>query len=133
MALEYSNPIASVDGVPIPCPSSYKYGLQDISESDAGRTEDTVMQKQRIGQCVKIELAWQNVSIEDGAKILQAFQPEYVEVKYLDGLEGKFLTSEFYVGDRSSTLYYTKYGKWSKISFNIIERDGRKAGVSDDE
>lgn len=130
--LESLNPIYSVDGKEIPCPSTYEFNLQDISEADAGRTEDTVMDKQRIGQCVKLGLAWQNVSIENAARILQAFQPEYITVRYLDALHGKFVTSEFYVGDRSAPLYNTRIGKWSKISFNIIERDGRKEGVSDD-
>ena len=37
------NPIRSVDGKAIKCPSGYKYSLNDISASDAGRTEDTVL------------------------------------------------------------------------------------------
>lgn len=130
--LESTNPIYSVDGVAIPCPSSYKWKLEDISDSDAGRTEDTVMDKQRIGQVVGLELAWAAVTIEDAAKILTVFNPEYVTVKYLDAKEGKFITSEFYVGNRSAPLYNSTLNRWQKISFNLIERDGRKAGVSDD-
>lgn len=118
------NPIRSVDGHAVPCPSSYKWALEDISASDAGRTEDTVMDKKRIGQVVKLEFVWNNVSIEDAAEILSAFNPEYITVCYLDAKEGKYRTSEFYVGNRTSPLYNSVLGLWSKISFNIIERSG---------
>jgi len=123
---EEYNPIRSVDGFAIPCPSTYQWKLEDISASDAGRTEDTVMDKKRIGQAVGIELKWQNVSIEDAAKILEAFNPEYITVCYLDAKEGSYVTSEFYVGNRSAPLYNSALGLWKEISFNIIERDGRK-------
>jgi len=118
------NPIKSVDGEAVKCPSHYQWKLQDISNSDAGRTEDTVMDKKRIGQCVKLELEWQNVTIAEAAKILQKFNPEYITICYLDAMSGTYKTSEFYVGDRSAPLYNTRKGVWSNISFNVIERSG---------
>lgn len=105
--------------------SSYKWKLEDISSSDAGRTEDTVMDKKRIGQVVGIDLEWKNVSIEDAATILTAFNPEYITVCYLDAKAGEFITSEFYVGNRNAPLYNAALGVWQSITFNIIERDGR--------
>lgn len=124
MALESTNPIKSVDGTAIPCPSSYTWSLQDISASNSGRTEDTVMDKKRIGQIVKLNLSWKAVSIEDASTILTAFNPEYITVRYLDAMTGDFQTKEFYVGDRSTPLYNSTLGVWDKISFNIIQRDG---------
>jgi hypothetical protein len=124
--MEYDeyNPLRSVDGKLVKCPSSYQWKMQDISASDAGRTEDTKMDKKRIGQIRKIELEWQNVSITDAAAILQAFNPEYIEVCYLDAMTGTYRTSEFYVGDRSTPLYNAKLGVWNNVAFNIIERSG---------
>lgn len=119
------NPIRSVDGKAIPCPSGYKYMLQDISASDAGRTEDTVMDKKRIGQCVKLELEWQNIDSDTASTVLQAFNPQYISVCYLDAMSGGYKTSEFYVGDRSAPAYNVRLGVWSNVSFNVIERDGR--------
>lgn len=118
------NPLRSVDGKLIKCPSSYQWKMQDISASDAGRTEDTRMDKKRIGQIRKLELEWENVSIADTAAILQAFNPEYVEICYLDAMTGAYRTGEFYVGDRSSPLYNSTIGLWSNIAFNVIERSG---------
>lgn len=124
------NPIISVNGAAVKCPSSYKYTLSDVSASDAGRTEDGVMHKKRIGQLVKLEIAWNNVTTEEAAAILTAFNPEYVNVRYLDAKSGSFQTREFYVGDRSAPLYNATLGLWSNISFNIIERGGAMTSAS---
>lgn len=118
------NPIKSVDGQPIPCPSSFQWALEDLSAGDAGRTEDTVMDKKRIGQIVKLNLEWKNVSIKNASTILKLFNPEYINVCYLDAKVGEYRTSTFYVGNRTAPLYNTSLGLWSKISFNLIERSG---------
>jgi hypothetical protein len=123
MADEY-NPIKSVDGKAVKCPSGYQWKLQDISDSDAGRTEDTVMDKKRIGQCVKLELEWQNITTAEASAILKAFNPEYITICYLDAMAGKYVTSEFYVGDRSAPMYNCRKGIWSNVAFNVIERSG---------
>ncbi len=118
------NPIRSVDGVAVKCPSSYTWKLEDVSASDAGRTEDTVMDKMRLGQIIGIELSWNNITTAEVSSILKAFNPEYIMVEYLDAMEGKYVTSEFYVGNRSAPLYNSKLGLWQNVSFNIIERSG---------
>lgn len=120
------NPIAWVDNQAVPCPSSYEWGLDDLSDSDSGRTQDTVMDKQKLGQVVKIKFTWQNVTTETASIILKAFNPEYINVRYLDPMENGFRTAEFYVGNRTAPLYNSTLGVWKSISFNIIERDGRR-------
>ena len=118
------NPIRSVDGKYINCLSSYLRKLEDVSAADAGRTEDTMMHKKRIGQVIGIELSWQNITTAEVSELLKAFDPEYIEVCYLDAKEGKFMTSQFYVGNRSAPLYNSRMGVWQNVSFNIIERSG---------
>lgn len=124
MATSDYNPLKSIDGVAVKCPSGYQWSLSDVSASDAGRTEDTVMYKNRVGQCVKLELEWQNIGTSDVSTILQLFNPEYITICYLDAMEGKYVTSEFYVGDRSAPMYNCRLGLWSNVSFNVIERSG---------
>lgn len=119
-----NNPIRSVDGHSVKCPSAYTWKLEDISSSDAGRTEDTKMDKMRIGQVVGIELSWKNLTTEEVSAILKAFNPEYIMVSYLDAMEGTYVESEFYVGNRSAPLYNAAKGLWSNVSFNLIERSG---------
>lgn len=116
------NPINTVDGASVKCPSSYVYRLQDVSAPGAGRTEDVQMQKMRIAQKVKIDLAWNAVTTAELSAILNAFNPEYISVNYLDGLSGTFQTKTFYVGDRASPMYNATMGLWENVEFNIIER-----------
>ena len=115
------NPLVSVGGVEVSCPSKYIYKLQDVSQSNAGRTEDGKMHKLMIGQCVKIELEWQNISTEAASEILQAFNHEYMDVNYYDYKAAAFLTKRFYVGDRQVTTFSRNPGT-STIAFNIIEQ-----------
>lgn len=115
------NPIKYVDSASVKCPSSYVYRLQDVSSPDAGRTEDGTMIKMRITQKVKLDLAWNGVTTEELSAILTAFNPEYIEVEYLDGLSGGFLTKTFYVGDRASPMYNAALGLWENVTFDIIE------------
>lgn len=118
------NPLRSVDGSAVLCPYTYKWSLEDVSASDAGRTEDVAMNKKRIGQVVKLELTWEYITTEQVSEILQAFNPEYITVCYLDALQGKFVTSEFYVGNRAAPMFNAEEGLWENLAFNIIERYG---------
>lgn len=122
--MENFNPIRSVDGFPITAPSSYKWGLMDISASEAGRVESTKMMKMLLGQCVKLELAWQNVTNDVVKQVLTAFNREYFKVVYLDPLMGSYVSKEFYAGDRGATSYNTTLGLWT-VSLNIIERKAK--------
>ena len=114
------NPIQSVGGTAVPCPSKYTYNLQDVSAADAGRTEDGLMHKMRITQKVKLEMEWQNVSDTDANTILTAFQPEYIYINYYDYRIG-YTTKRFYVGDRKVESYSRARGLGT-IAFNVIER-----------
>nr|DAP78964.1 MAG TPA: hypothetical protein [Bacteriophage sp.] len=113
-----------VDGVPIKTPSAFSWGLQDVSAADAGRTDDTIMHKNRLGQKRKIALAWNNPSKEETAIILQAFNPEYFMVTYPDAMSGENESREFYAGDRSSPMKIWTVGnkRYEQLSFDIIER-----------
>ena len=39
-----------VDGVELPTPSTFEWGMIDVSASDSGRTQDAKMHKNRIAQ-----------------------------------------------------------------------------------
>ncbi len=103
-------------------PSKYQYDLQDVSASDAGRTENALMHKRRITQKVKIELEWTALTTAEMAILLEQFDPEYISVEYLDPKVGGYTTKIFYVGDRTSPLYNASKGLWESLAFNIIER-----------
>ncbi|MBE6784134.1 MAG: hypothetical protein E7536_09015 [Ruminococcaceae bacterium] len=113
------NPIKSPA---VKCPQKYQWDLEDVSKSDAGRTEDGTMEKGRIGQVVKLSLSWGPLTTDEISEILQAFNPEYINVTYLDPQVGGYTTAQFYVGNRSTPLYNSALGLWSNLSFNLIRR-----------
>lgn len=116
----------TVDGVEMPAPDTFSWGLQDVSSADSGRTNDpdATMHKNRITQKRKISLAWKDPDGATTSLILKAFNPEYVSVRYLDALENEYQTRTFYMGDRSAPLrQVTVNGRtYSTVSFDIIER-----------
>ena len=121
------NPLKSVDGVSVKPPDAddgYKWELEDVSSSDAGRTEDVVMHKKRVGQVDAITLKWSRLTTAEISTILKAFNPEYITVEYLSPLEGEFVTKEFYVGNRSAPMYRSDINLWGEVTFKIIARGG---------
>ena len=119
--------ITSVDGVAIPVqPQECKWSLYDVSAADSGRTEDTNMQKNRLGSCVKLECKWAGLKFDVGSKLLKMFQPEYITVTYWDLLDCANRTAMFYVGDRVGTpySYSDKIAFYNDITLNLIERKG---------
>lgn len=118
------NSMIRVDGVRVKTPSSLTWGLQDVSASDAGRTQDTIMHKNLIGKKRKISMAWNNPTPEEAHAILTAFDPEYFRVKYYDPLDGAEVTRTFYAGDKTAPVKTWSVGnkRYEQISFDIIER-----------
>lgn len=128
------NPIKSVTAIDIngnvigdiitdiPTPSSYKYQLVDISSPDAGRTENMAMNKMRKGQSVRVDLEWVLPTLETASFILTTFNPEYLLVNYIDAKTGIWQDRRFYVGDRSAPLWNSANGRWTSVSFAIIQQ-----------
>lgn len=122
MDVQAFNPIRSVDGAPIPSPSKYDWKLSDISDANAGRTEDGLMHKMIIGRKVHIELEWKNVPDEAAMILLRAFGThEYFPVNYYDYMMETYVTKTFYVGDRT-VVSHNRARPICTVTFNIIER-----------
>lgn len=114
-----------INNVDMPCPSKCDPGYQDISAPDSGRTLDGLMWKNKVGQKVTLDLEWLGLSDEDAATILQAVDPEYIDVTYHDAKQNAIITKTFYTGDRKCATYWWVDGEgftYSNLVFNIIER-----------
>ena len=114
----------TVDGTELPCPSGFTFGLQDVSLGESGRTDDAVMHKNRVAQKRKIQLEWVGLDWAQTALIMQAVNPEYIDVKYPDMLTGTYQTRTFYVGDRTAPVkfWWTDRKMLERLSFDLIER-----------
>lgn len=118
--------ILTIDGVALPVePSKCTFSLKDISTSDSGRTEDTEMQKKRIGQTWTINLEWSGLTNTQARDIARMFNPVYLEVEYFDYMVGDAVTDTFYKGDSDAPLYNATLGIWTSLSFNLIQRKGK--------
>lgn len=122
------NPIVSVDGVSLPVtPSSFSWNQEDLSNASAGRSEDGVMHKNRIGMIRSAQLEWRNLSIETMQTIINMFSPEYIMVVYIDPATGEGYNYRrrevFYVGNRSVAVKNAALNICEKLSFNIITRN----------
>ncbi len=119
-----NNSMIKVDGVRIKTPSSFTWELNDVSASDAGRTQDALMHKNRVARKRKIQLSWSMPTPDEAKAILTAFSPEYFKVTYYDPLAGAIQTRTFYAGDQQAPVKIWTAGnkRYETISFNIIER-----------
>lgn len=107
-------------------PGAYEWLDQDISSSDAGRTEDGVMHKEFITKAVKCNLSWNYRYITEVQDALKAFDGEYFEVCIYDPRYGNaendyMMRYVMYKGDRSVKMYNTSRGLSESLSFNIID------------
>lgn len=116
------NPIRTVDNAYIPVVSGYTFNVSDVSDANAGRTEDTAMHKNMLGSCVHIGLEWTYLTAAQAVEVMTAFAPEYISVQYLDVRTGTYVTSTFYSGDKSAVMAMTALGARYTVNFNIIER-----------
>lgn len=112
-----------IGGTIIPAaPSGYDFNTEDISKSNAGRTQDLTMHKNRIGRVKAVSLTFSNIPFSDASVIVKAFKPEYIYAEYLDGEDGIWVTAGFYTGKISMTGPNTKTMKWDNLSFQITTR-----------
>lgn len=113
-----------VDGVAIQEPSELTWNRNDISSSDAGRTMDAEMHKNRITSKVTLSLAWNMVDPDQISAILHAFEPEYFNITYHDPYENATVTKTFYSGDKTAPvqIWTVNNKRYTKVSFNVIER-----------
>ena len=106
----------------IPDPSELQWGVQSVSDSNAGRSMDGKMHVNLVTRKRKIELKWTGIDFAATAEILNAVNPEVFWVEYFDALENKRVPRQFYVGDRTAMVKsYVEGYRRNDVAFNIIE------------
>ena len=116
--------LIKINGTFIPNPSALTWGLQDVSDPNAGRDINGTMHPNKITQKRKLDLQWKAVDFATAKEILQAVNHDTFEVTYRDALTNNPNEKRtFYVGDRSAPVYSYAVGQqwYSNISFNLIE------------
>ena len=121
MKAKYSG-VLYIDGVKVPTPQSYEWNLEDVDgEEGTGRNNATgEMFRDRITTKIKLIFSWPPLSVADTSRLLKALRPVFVEVKYLDALEGGYVTKTFYAGPQSASCGHRD--RWLGIKANLIEK-----------
>jgi hypothetical protein len=106
----------------IPDPSELQWGIQSVSDSDAGRDLKGKMHVKLRTRKRKLELKWSGIDFNATKEVLQAVNPETFWVEYYDALENKRVPRKFYVGDRTAMVNsYVAGQRRNDVAFNIIE------------
>lgn len=116
------NFLYSVNGKKVKCPTKFNPRVSDISGENAGRTLDGTMHKDKQGQKYSVDLMWDVLNTAELSEILKIFDDEYLTVVYLHVKEGKFITDEFYIGDRAVQAYNSALDIWENLEFTLIQR-----------
>ena len=104
-------------------PSTWQLTVQDVSSAESGRTQDTTMHKNRVGQKRKIDISFVGKQKEETGRILRAFNPEYIDVYYEDDLDVRWEWRTFYAEDRpvSRKCWWNENQIHDSVSVSLIE------------
>ena len=114
-----------VNNIDLPCPSSYTWGLSDVSIGESGRDDSGLMHKNMIAQKRKLQVTWNALTTTECATILSTVNAsEYLTVKYHDLMSNSTETRTFYISDRSAPYkcFWVGNKRVESLSFDFIER-----------
>lgn len=119
--------MVKLNGTIVIDPSALTWGLQDVSASDAGRDEATMMHKMTLGQKRTYALEWKMIDPVNASIILQAVnEKENFKCTLFDAMMNEYQERTYYVGDRTAPMQQwmpnRRDGKlYTKVAFTLIE------------
>lgn len=113
--------INGVDMLPYVTQKGIKWQRNDLDGSNAGRTLDGTMHRERVASKVRMDITCRPLSSDDAAVVLNAIYPEYVEVEYTDPMYGNVFKT-MYSNNTPATYINTTADLWEGITFPLIER-----------
>lgn len=113
--------IDGTDMMPYIRQKGIKWTRNDLDGPNAGRTMDGTMYRDRITGKVRLDITCLPLTSEDAAVVLNAINPEYVQVEYTDPMEG-IVTKTMYANNIPAMYIDTSTDLWDGITFPLIER-----------
>lgn len=113
--------INGIDMLPYIAQKGIKWVRNDLDGSNAGRTMDGTMHRERVATKIRMDITCMPLRSEDASVVLNAIYPEYVEVEYTDPMYGHVIKT-MYSNNIPATYLDTKTGYWEGIAFALIER-----------
>ena len=113
--------VNGIDMLPYIEQKGIKWTRNDLDGSNAGRTMDGMMHRERVTSKVRLDITCLPLSSADAATVLNAIFPEYVEVEYTDPMYGPSIKT-MYSNNTPATYINTATDLWEGITFPLIER-----------
>lgn len=113
--------INGVNMLPYIVQNGIKWQRNDIDGTNAGRTMDGTMHRERVTSKVRLDVTCLPLSSENASIVLNAIYPEYVEVEYTDPMYGPSI-KQMYSNNNPATYVDTVTDLWEGITFPLIER-----------
>lgn len=114
-----------IDGVTVPTPSDYDFGIEDLSTEETGRTLDGAMHKDVVAVKHYYTCTWNKLSWEDASLLLQLVDGKtQVTVTYANPLQPDVMcTGTFYIGKRAGKANNLRDSNhtWKNITFQFIQ------------
>ena len=117
--------IGGVDIAPYIAFQGFKWQRNDVESSDAGRTLDGSMQRNRVATKVRLDITCRPLLGPEAATVLTAIMPVFVTVQYYDPQLGAVTTKTMYSNNNpASFLIKRKNGQeyWAGITFPLSEK-----------
>lgn len=114
---------AFTDLVPYLAFGGLKWSRNDIDASDAGRDQDGLMHRARVALKVRLDGTCKPLLQEEATIVLQAIEPEWLEVQYFDIQEGVVVSKKMYSNNIPATFVIQQGTKqyWEGIAFPLVE------------
>lgn len=113
--------INGIDLTPYIQQKGIKWQRNDLDGSNAGRTMDGTMHRERVTSKVRLDITCLPLTSEDASVVLNTIYPEYVEVEYVDPMYGHSIRT-MYSNNTPATFIDTATDLWEGITFPLIER-----------
>lgn len=103
----------------------FKWTRNDIDGTDAGRTLDAEMHRNRVALKDRLDITCRLLLADEATIVLNAVQPEFVQVLYFSPMLGTEVTKTMYSNNIPATFCIRKPDGaewWSGITFPLIEK-----------
>lgn len=114
-----------INNINIPCPSSFEVTVQDFQSDDTGRSADGTMMIDVIATKRQINMGWNYLEANMIHSLMSIFNgSDSYSVHYPDVEMGKWVTKQFYVGDRQYNIKRVKENGeivYDGISVTLVE------------
>lgn len=100
-----------------------KWSRNDVEASSAGRTQDGIMHRARVGLKVRLDCKCRPLLLEEAHIVLSAIKPVWLQVSYLDPQDGAIRVAKMYSNNIPATFLFMRAGTnyWEGIDFPLIE------------